>query len=749
MILEEFIRTADISENDNAIGDTEHQTFSQDSDCNMVITYCNLEGKLMYWDKPRKATQHQPGETSKSVYTRKRLLMPEKGQKYKGGWKQPNALFLNGLVKFKLLESSYFVIVEGEKKAFVACKNGIPAIGISGIHNAVNTNKDAAGQKERRLIEDFADFFSKTKSKKFILLFDRDCREGTQKRLSSFASAVINFKAALESHNKSPLWFAHIKQGHENGIDDLLIANPDKWARMADDLLEQELKSEYFSFVKLTGIKPRTINSYFLNSLTEDEEHPELYKYVQKGFWGGQLEEATLLSKLFIDRWSYNATLQRWMQFKSGKWHTRDNISDGIIAELGYKLKEIYWKFKKLLINEFEDFSKAEEGFIKRLAKVSGGAYLTAIAKIMQGMNSVTEYDCDTDLMLLNCKNGELNLETMELLPHNPKNYNTKQAETEYIAGRNTPPYLLEILNYAMDSDSELLDFWQQWAGICLTGTTDWQAFIYAYGAGANGKSLIAKTLSELLGDYAETIDIKIIMGDSQNSSDEYTIAGMKGARLVIGTEISKGYTMNESRIKGLTGGDTIVGRPIRGNPIKFEPTAKYFFFGNHKLTVKGQDEGIWRRIYMLEFDNVVPEKERISMSVIMEALRAEFPDILGWALEGLQKYLNNNRELPKPWKVKKSTEEYKRDNDTLAEYIEEKLSEVGQNKYVKVSDIYRSYCDFCTDRNEKKSFQSTRTFKKELKSRGYNIDKHSSLKQDVWHGVEFTDNLLVPIYGT
>jgi phage/plasmid-associated DNA primase len=64
-----------------------------------------------------------------------------------------------------------------------------------------------------------------------------------------------------------------------------------------------------------------------------------------------------------------------------------------------------------------------------------------------------------------------------------------------------------------------------------------------------------------------------------------------------------------------------------------FEPTHKIIMQGNHKPTIVGQDEGIWRRIKVVPWKICIPKEERDPD--LVEKLMVELPGILRWAVEG------------------------------------------------------------------------------------------------------------------
>src|SRR5271155_4119772 len=110
-------------------------------------------------------------------------------------------------------------------------------------------------------------------------------------------------------------------------------------------------------------------------------------------------------------------------------------------------------------------------------------------------------------------------------------------------------------------------------------------------------------------------------------------ISPASGARAVTATETEEGRRWAESRIKQLTGGDTISARFMRQDFFDFCPSFKLVIAGNHRPSLRSVDEAIRRRFHLIPFAVTIPPKERDGE--LTEKLKSEWPGILGWIIEG------------------------------------------------------------------------------------------------------------------
>jgi putative DNA primase/helicase len=99
----------------------------------------------------------------------------------------------------------------------------------------------------------------------------------------------------------------------------------------------------------------------------------------------------------------------------------------------------------------------------------------------------------------INLKNGMLSLETFELLPHHPKYLSTVQIPIDNNSGASAPAFMQFIKEITLDDD-ELIKVHQEIIGYLLSTETKAEKAFYFYGGGANGKSVLASVVTQLIG---------------------------------------------------------------------------------------------------------------------------------------------------------------------------------------------------------------------------------------------------------
>ncbi len=209
-------------------------------------------------------------------------------------------------------------------------------------------------------------------------------------------------------------------------------------------------------------------------------------------------------------------------------------------------------------------------------------------------------------------------------------------------------------------------------AGYMLTGSTAEQELFLNLGKGANGKGTFYEALAFAIGDYATPLPIESIRQDAQRSGSgpRPELARLPGRRLVYISEAEENEKLAEGQVKKLTGEDIVTVRDLFKGQIDFLPQFKMVIYLNGKPAIKGTDDGIWRRIRLIDWPVKIPKAERDKH--LKEKLRAEADGILAWALLGFMEWREIG--LAPPDSVVQATDEYRAERDHLSRFVEDLL---------------------------------------------------------------------------
>jgi P4 family phage/plasmid primase-like protien len=350
---------------------------------------------------------------------------------------------------------------------------------------------------------------------------------------------------------------------------------------------------------------------------------------------------------------------------------------------------------------------------MNRAVRLASARTVAAVEKLARADQNLA---CSPDIWdrhptLLNHPNGIVDLRTGELRPHDRSLHITKITA---VAPRGACPLWLEFLARITEGQEGLAAFLQRIAGYSLTGVTREHAMFFGYGTGGNGKGVFLNTLRAVWGDYADVAPAEtfLVTHSERHTTD---IAGLRGARLVIAQEIEEGQQWAEAKIKRLTGGDPVKARFMHQNFFEYVPEFKLFVAGNHKPSLRTIDPAIRRRLNLIPFIVNIPEAEQDKE--LFDKLKAEWPGILQWAVEGCLEWQRIG--LAAPPCVSDATQRYLEGEDSVQAWLDDCCT-IGPNLTAAKADVRNSWTKWCehtrtppggrnelTDKIEQKGFVS------------------------------------------
>jgi P4 family phage/plasmid primase-like protien len=225
-----------------------------------------------------------------------------------------------------------------------------------------------------------------------------------------------------------------------------------------------------------------------------------------------------------------------------------------------------------------------------------------------------------------------------------------------------------------------------------------------------------------VLGDYATTapLDTFVVSKGDRHPTD---LAGLRGARLVVVSELDKGARWAEAKIKALTGGDKIKARFMRQDFFEFTPTFKIMICGNHKPSLSALNEAIRRRFHLIPFTVTIPPEERDKH--LYDKLKPEWPGILKWAVEGCFEWRENGLAPPKA--VTDATTAYLAEEDAITLWIEECCESGSRNYWETSARLWQSWKAWAERRNDE--IGSQKSFGQTLDELGYRPEKSQGVR--------------------
>jgi putative DNA primase/helicase len=416
-----------------------------------------------------------------------------------------------------------------------------------------------------------------------------------------------------------------------------------------------------------------------------------------------EIEVADRFANAYAPQLRYITKRKQWLVWNGKRWHADDTDYVGNLAKLHCKDEAALCAISPGNTNA-QARALCSDKTIRAVLRIA--AVDPRIA------STVTAWD--QDAWLLGTPDGVVELRTGVFRPARPEDHITKSTR---VSPNGDCPMFLRFLKRATAENVDLQEYLQRLCGYILTGDTSEESLHFNYGPGGGGKGTFMHAIEAILGDYHTGTSIATLT-EAKQERHLTEIASLQGARLVTCSETERGKRWAESRIKELTGRDTITARFMGGDPFNFIPTFKIQVSGNHKPSLR-PDSAMRRRFQLVPFTAKIPESEKDTK--LGEKLRAEWPAILAWMIAGCMKWQRDG--LSPPEIVINATEQYMNEEseDCTAAWLAERC--VSDPTATTLSAIlYRSYKLYAEQSGEKP--MSAVEFGKELRRMNYTVTK-------------------------
>jgi P4 family phage/plasmid primase-like protien len=333
------------------------------------------------------------------------------------------------------------------------------------------------------------------------------------------------------------------------------------------------------------------------------------------------------------------------------------------------------------------------------LARFAGASLnsqrISSCIREAQPLLAVSADELDRNLWLLNFRNGTLDLQSFELLPHSRDHLITKLVHHNYDAHAKCPRFLAFL---ERSVGAKLVPFLQRAFGYSLTGVTSEKKTFLCVGPGDTGKTTLLSLARDLFEEYSTLILIDCLMQRDEDNNSRADLADLRGVRFAITSETEQGQRLRESKLKRITtGGGRIKSVKKYEHPIEFAETHKLWIDCNHKPVVRGTDSAIWDRFAPIPFDRPLAESEIDRQ--LPAKLREEAEGIIAWMLEGT--LLWQREGLGQPIEVRYARHTWRAEMDRLDAFRKECCTEDAELS-VRARALYKAYREWSEEAGER-----------------------------------------------
>lgn len=284
-------------------------------------------------------------------------------------------------------------------------------------------------------------------------------------------------------------------------------------------------------------------------------------------------------------------------------------------------------------------------------------------------------------------ENYIVDLVEWKLYPHSPD-----QVTFTYVKAKYDPKAICPIFDsylYQVTGGDPLLmeRFWMV-IGYLLIYPAQGKFFIFMKGVGNSGKSVLGNFIRRLYPkESISSIRLK-------NLANQFGMASLATSVINFDMDMPSSKIDDEaaSRLKQITGGDSMnIPRKYRDDAL-LERRIKFVFSSNHPLIIDGEDEALLKRITYLPFNYAIPDDQQDPC--LGEKIWAERDAIVTKALRYAQKLVQLNYIFPEiPYVDNAKYSPVKR-------FVREICDTGNINAEVALDDLYKAYLDFCKEKN-------------------------------------------------
>lgn len=317
--------------------------------------------------------------------------------------------------------------------------------------------------------------------------------------------------------------------------------------------------------------------------------------------------------------------------------------------------------------------------------------------------------------------NGTINMESGEPCFKEEMEFSPYRLPVRYDPAAKAPASFLKWLRDLLEEED--IPAFQEMLGYFLLPTTKGQKAFFLIGEGGTGKSILSDVLVALLGDAFTPIQLWKLEGNE----GRFALPALENQLVAYDDDMASSKMTDTSTFKQIVTAKTPLLFERKGkDSYKHQPYARLVGSGNFNLgSLHDKTEGYYRRL--LVFGVRSKPANRVDDPFLGDKIRREAEGILLWSLIGLERLLANSYRFSESPKMRELLERIRRDDDPLAEFIEDKLIFFSDTR-VERSETWKAYKQFCRSNDSKTVPQKTffDRIEKECKKHGGDLRKLS-----------------------
>ena len=338
------------------------------------------------------------------------------------------------------------------------------------------------------------------------------------------------------------------------------------------------------------------------------------------------------------------------------------------------------------------------------LSEAFTGHRANEVVAYLQDKYSVSADDIDADAKILNVANGLLNVDTLELKPHDPQYPSITQVPVEFHSTAQCPA-IDKFFSEVFPPDCIGLAY--ELTGYCLRRDLEPRTASLLLGPTHAGKSTFLSLLTSAVG-LLNVVNIEL----QDFAEDRFATAQLFGKMLNTFADIPSRPLKSSSTFKALTGGDRISAQEKYGRRYDFKPTTKLIFSANQPPGTRDYSDAYYVRWCVVPFNNQFLGTAEDTDLLAKLTTKKELEGLLVAALRAAQTIPATGR-LSEPGSVQRAKTMFREATDIVATFVHD-VCEIDPDKQVGRDRLWQAYYKPWCENNNFRSL-SQRTFNERL----------------------------------
>lgn len=412
-------------------------------------------------------------------------------------------------------------------------------------------------------------------------------------------------------------------------------------------------------------------------------------------------------------------------------FYTNEKYIDNLVYHTGYTLFYIYKdghyekltpeQFRKIVIHHIREKFPRQNWTINSIKDIVSWVEHECIRQITEEHRHYIGF-----------KDCVYNTRTFETEPHSIDKIVTYYLPYNFSETQDTPtPNFNRFIETSLvkpdgfTSDPKLQQVAQEAFGSVFIDNLKASKAFFLYGeSGQNGKSTFTNLIRDVVGrDFCSALSLLDL-------SKQFGLSPLVGMKANVADELDDKFGSSKM-FKQLVTGEPVSDRHIYGHTFTLYNRAKFFFSSNLIPTFDGLDGGLKRRVLILPFYREFKNGDVDKDFDLAEKLRVELPGIIGWAMEGAKRLVNNSYRFTESEATTHMMEEFEDEASSALRYFRDNcVVDKTFMSWIPMQKVYDDYVHWTISEGSKKPAGKKKFFK-DIKTTWRAIDQKSMRYSD------------------